>query len=87
MAFEIPSRKQYEDHLEPAPADGVRYFEDMYEEMAQEMGIDPLTKKPVEFDITNSKFINAYFKILHNPYEKDGVDFWWIDWQQGKKTS
>jgi alpha-glucosidase (family GH31 glycosyl hydrolase) len=68
------------------PADGVRYFEDMYEEMAQEMGIDPLTKKPVEFDITNSKFINAYFKILHNPYEKDGVDFWWIDWQQGKKT-
>ncbi len=69
------------------PADGVRWFEDMYEEMAQEMGIDPSTKEPVKFDITDNKFINAYFKILHNPYEDDGVDFWWMDWQQGKKTA
>ncbi|MFW5780012.1 MAG: TIM-barrel domain-containing protein, partial [Bacillota bacterium] len=68
------------------PADGVRYFENMYQKMADEMGLDPETKKPVPFDITNSKFINAYFKILHNPYEKHGVDFWWIDWQQGKNT-
>ncbi len=69
------------------PADGVRWFEDMYEEMAQEMDIDPSTREPVKFDITDRKFINAYFKILHNPYEEDGVDFWWMDWQQGKKTA
>lgn len=69
------------------PADGVRSFEDMYEEMAEEMGIDPSTKEPVRFDITDRKFINAYFKILHNPYEEDGVDFWWMDWQQGKNTA
>ncbi len=30
--------------------------------------------------------MNAYFDILHKPYEKDGVDFWWIDWQQGRKS-
>ena len=68
------------------PRDGVRYFEDMYPEMAKAMGIDPATEAPVKFDITDPRFINAYFDVLHRPYEKDGVDFWWIDWQQGTKS-
>ena len=68
------------------PADGIRYFEDMYEEMAHAMGVDPKTEKQIEFDITDSNFVNNYFKILHHPYEKDGVDFWWVDWQQGTKS-
>ncbi len=66
------------------PASGVRCFEDMYEGIAREMGIDPTTKQAVKFDIADPRFVNAYFKYLHKPYEKDGVDFWWIDWQQGK---
>lgn len=65
------------------PRDGVRYFEDMYPEMATAMGMDPVEEKPVEFDISDPRFINAYFDVLHRPYEDDGVDFWWIDWQQG----
>ncbi len=69
------------------PADGVRYFEDMYPEMAIAMGIDPKSEKVVKFDIADDRFINNYFDILHHPYEKDGVDFWWIDWQQGVKSS
>lgn len=68
------------------PADGVRSFEDMYGEMADAMGIDKSTEKTVEFDLTDEKFINAYFDILHHPYENQGVDFWWIDWQQGIKS-
>ena len=68
------------------PAQGVRFFEDMYEEMAEKMGVDPTTKKRIDFDITDPKYIDAYFNILHKPYENDGVDFWWIDWQQGKNT-
>ena len=68
------------------PAQGVRFFEDMYEEMAEKMGVDPATKKRIDFDITDPKYIDAYFNILHKPYENDGVDFWWIDWQQGKNT-
>ena len=76
----------YKTTLNLHPADGVRWFEDMYKEIAQEMGVDYKSGATVEFDITDSKFINSYFKILHNPYEDDGVDFWWIDWQQGKKS-
>ncbi len=66
------------------PADGVHFYEDMYEDMAKAVGIDPKTKKDVEFQCKSDDFWNAYFDILHKPYEKDGVDFWWIDWQQGK---
>ncbi len=65
------------------PADGIRWWEDMYSEMATEMGIDPKTKQKVNFNIADTHFINEYFKILHKPYEKDGVAFWWVDWQQG----
>ena len=68
------------------PADGVRAFEDMYEEMADATGVDKTTEKTVQFDLTDKKFINAYFDVLHHPYEKQGVDFWWIDWQQGTKS-
>lgn len=68
------------------PADGVRSFEDMYEKMARANGIDPSTEKPVKFRCGSDTFWNSYFDILHKPYEKDGVDFWWIDWQQGKSS-
>ncbi len=69
------------------PAVGVRYFEDMYEEMARAVGVNPATEQVIPFDFTSDDFINAYFDILHKPYERDGVEFWWIDWQQGTKTA
>jgi len=68
------------------PADGVHCFEDMYEEMAKAVGVDPETKEKVDFKCSSDEHWNAYFDILHKPYEKEGVDFWWIDWQQGKKS-
>lgn len=68
------------------PADGVRYFEDMYKDMAKANGIDPTTKTRIKFKCGSDIFWNSYFDILHKPYEKDGVDFWWIDWQQGKHS-
>ena len=68
------------------PADGVHSYENMYNDMAKATGVDPETKKKVKFRCGDDNFWNAYFDILHKPYEKDGVDFWWIDWQQGKKS-
>lgn len=68
------------------PADGVYSYEDMYEDMANAVGIDPKSKKKVDFKCSDDKFWNTYFDVLHKPYERDGVDFWWIDWQQGKKS-
>ena len=69
------------------PADGIRACEGMYEKAAKRVGIDPDTEDTVEFDLTDPKFRDAYFKDVLEPYENDGVDFWWIDWQQGNKMS
>ncbi|MBR1747659.1 MAG: DUF5110 domain-containing protein [Clostridia bacterium] len=68
------------------PADGVRKFETQYKEMAQATGRTP-DGSPIPFDLSDEKFIDAYFDVLHRPYEREGVDFWWIDWQQGKKST
>ena len=65
------------------PADGIRAFEEAYPRMAGRMGIDPDSEKAVEFDFSSPKFREAYFEEILHPYEEDGVDFWWIDWQQG----
>ena len=30
------------------------------------------------------EFLEAYLEVLHHPLEDEGVDFWWLDWQQGR---
>ncbi|KAF1967014.1 hypothetical protein BU23DRAFT_559686 [Bimuria novae-zelandiae CBS 107.79] len=66
------------------PADGIRHWEDQYDEVAKYMGIDAKSKDPVRFDCTDKKFMDAYFDIVHHQHEARGIDFWWIDWQQGE---
>lgn len=66
------------------PADGVQSYEDLYEEMGKAMNFDTSKKDPIHFDITDRDFLNAFFDVLHRPLENDGIDFWWIDWQQGE---
>jgi alpha-glucosidase (family GH31 glycosyl hydrolase) len=66
------------------PADGVRAFEDAYPAMAKALGLEPDGEEPIAFDITDPAFLDAYLKVLHQPLEEQGVDFWWIDWQQGR---
>ncbi|MBK8795928.1 MAG: DUF5110 domain-containing protein [Anaerolineales bacterium] len=84
------------------PADGVHPHEEQYAAMAAAVGIDPATGEPVEFDSVDPRFVEAYFKFLHHPQEEmgqeetefleetrflgNGVDFWWLDWQQGKQS-
>ena len=68
------------------PATGMRPFETMYKEFAERMSINPATKQYIPFDITSKKYVEAYFDVAHRKYEEEGVDFWWIDWQQGKNS-
>lgn len=69
------------------PADGVRAHEDRYPQLARRLGIDPATEQPINFDIANPDFLVAYLEELHHPMEAEGVDFWWLDWQQGSYTA
>jgi alpha-glucosidase len=68
------------------PASGVQPWEEAYPAMAKAMGIDPATKKYVPFDITDKKYATNYMNLLHHPLEKQGIDFWWLDWQQEPTT-
>ena len=69
------------------PAEGIRAYEEAYTRIAEELGnVDTANEAPVDFDIANRKFLEAYFKCVLHPEEEKGVDFWWIDWQQGNTT-
>ncbi len=69
------------------PASGVQPWETAYPAMAKAMGQDPAEKKYVPFDIASKKYAGNYMDLLHHPLEKQGIDFWWLDWQQEKTTS
>lgn len=68
------------------PADGVRAHEEMYGEMAAALGVDAAHEVPIQFDVSSRAFMDAYFRYLHHPNEEMGVDFWWMDWQQGSNS-
>jgi alpha-glucosidase (family GH31 glycosyl hydrolase) len=68
------------------PASGVQPWEDHYPEMARAMGIDPATKQYVPFDITDKKFATNYMNDMIHPLEQQGVNFFWLDWQQEDTT-
>ncbi len=78
------------DHLKTSlnlhPASGIQPWEEAYPAMARAMGIDPATKQYVPFDITSKKFTENYFNLVLHPLEKQGIDFWWLDWQQEPNT-
>jgi len=79
--------KKMEVCLNLHPASGIQPHEDQYEVMAKAMGIDPETKKYVPFDIVNKKFAENFMEFVLHPMEEDGVDFWWLDWQQWSTTT
>lgn len=68
------------------PADGIRGFEDVYPQVAEHLGLDKKKEEAAVFNITDEKFVEAYFKYVHHPLEAEGNDFWWIDWQQGTNS-
>ncbi|MDE3201918.1 MAG: DUF5110 domain-containing protein [Acidobacteriota bacterium] len=80
----------HSNHLETSlnlhPASGIQPWEAAYPAMAKAMGVDPATKKYIPFDPTNKKWAENYFKLVLHPLEKQGINFWWLDWQQWPNT-
>lgn len=66
------------------PAEGIQPHERMYEQISMELHRDPELGQPVPFDFCDQSFIHAYFQLVIHPLEAQGVDFWWLDWQQGR---
>lgn len=69
------------------PAQGIRAYEKAYPTIAKHMGVDMEAGEKVAFDAASPKFMRYYFEDVLHPMEEEGVDFWWVDWQQGTKTA
>ncbi len=85
----FPDYKQFLKFLDDAgvkttmnlhPADGVRPYEKRYAEFARRYG--NTNGKAVEFLGSDKRFVKALFDTYLHPYMDEGVDFWWLDWQQ-----
>lgn len=79
-------RKGLKTPLNLHPASGIQPHEETYPAMARAMGIDPASKAYVPFDIVDKRFAANYMNIVIRPLEQQGVDFWWLDWQQWSTT-
>lgn len=64
------------------PADGVRTCEEHWQEMSEWMGIDTTLHKDIEWAASDKHFMRGWIDTQLIPLEKQGVDFWWLDWQQ-----
>ena len=67
------------------PASGIQPYEAVYDDFTKEYGWSDKGKS-VPFKIDERKWADAYFKTVLEPMERNGVDFWWLDWQQWKES-
>ena len=87
----FPKPKEFLDwtasqHIKTAlnlhPASGIAPMEDVYADFAKAYSFDTAQHKNIPMRIEDKKWVDVYFnKVLH-PIEKQGIDFWWLDWQQ-----
>ena len=74
------------DTLNLHPADGVAPHEDQYAGFMKAMGQDPAGNATIPFDAGSKTYMDALFSTVMDPLKNDGVDFWWLDWQQYEFT-
>jgi alpha-glucosidase (family GH31 glycosyl hydrolase) len=72
--------------LNDHPANGVGIQEKCYNDFMAAMGKDPVKDPPLPFDAGDKKYLDTFYAFTHKPLEKEGVDFWWLDWQQDAYT-
>jgi hypothetical protein len=62
------------------PSDGVSSSEDYYKAMAADLG--DTSGKTLIWKVEDYDYMQAFFKDIIRPHEAEGIDFWWLDWQQ-----
>ena len=62
------------------PADGVGSWEDNFTKVRDDMG--RTGTETVPWTLEDSTFYKTMFKNIIHLRESEGVDFWWLDWQQ-----
>ena len=63
------------------PASGIMPYEEPYKRFTEYYGWKE-EGKSVPYKMSEMKWADAYFDTVLGPIEKQGIDFWWLDWQQ-----
>ena len=63
------------------PASGIQPFEEPYKRFAKAYDWKE-ADKGIPYKMSDMKWADTYFDEVLGPIEKQGVDFWWLDWQQ-----
>lgn len=64
-------------------ANGVGKYDAEFPAMCKALGLDPNTLTSIPFSMVNKSYVYALEDITLEAVIKQGMDFWWIDWQQG----
>ena len=84
--YEEPYERFVKDYLErTSEYDGPEGY--VYDSPYQFVGNNYKTgkagdKAPVPFRICQREWADAFFNSVIRPFDRQGVDFWWLDWQQ-----
>ena len=63
------------------PASGIQPYEEPYKRFTEAYGWKE-EGKGVPYKMSEMKWADTYFDTVLAPLEKQGIDFWWLDWQQ-----
>ena len=79
-------RSGFKTSLNLHPASGIQTFEECYGRFVEDYSVRLGTKWPegeyVPYRMSQKEWAQSYFETVLHPIEKQGVDFWWLDWQQ-----
>ena len=64
------------------PAEGFDHWEECYPALSESLGRDASDTTRIEWINSDKKFMKNMFEQVMHPMQKEGVDFWWLDWQQ-----
>lgn len=87
----FPNPEKFMEHLKSEglkvtlnlhPADGFDHWEECYPALAASLGKDPEGTKRIDWINSDKEFMTNMFEQVMHPMQKQGVDFWWLDWQQ-----
>ena len=81
------------------PASGIQVFEEPYERFVADYlsrtsdydGPEGYRKPDgtatwVPYRMDQQEWADAYFNSVIHPFERQGIDFWWLDWQQFRES-
>ncbi|MCR5017165.1 MAG: phosphodiester glycosidase family protein [Bacteroidales bacterium] len=84
--FEYLHLNGFKTSLNLHPASGIQTFEECYESFVKDYSERTGEHWPdgqyVPYRMSQREWAQSYFHTVLHPLESQGVDFWWLDWQQ-----